>query len=70
MDLLHWWIHCYIAACYAHLGQIEPAKRAASQVLRLKPDFSIVDFERSEWWRDPVDVEHLKDGMCKAGLPE
>jgi tetratricopeptide (TPR) repeat protein len=68
MDLLHWWIHCYIAACYAHLGQIEPAKRAALEVLRLKPDFSIADFERSEWWQDPVDVEHLKDGMGRAGL--
>jgi adenylate cyclase len=70
IDLLHWWIHCYIAACYAHLGQIELAKRAASEVLRLKPDFSIGDFERSEWWRDPIDVEHLKDGMRKANLPE
>jgi TolB-like protein len=68
MDLLHWWIHCYIAACHAHLGSIELAKREASEVLRLKPHFSIVDFERSEWWRDPADLEHLKDGMRKAGL--
>jgi adenylate cyclase len=68
MDLLHWWIHCYIAACYAHLGRLELAKREAFEVLRLKPDFSIADFERSEWWRDPADLEHLEDGMRKAGL--
>jgi len=68
MDLLHWWIHCYVAACYAHLGQIELAKTVASEVLRLKPDFSIADFERSEWWREPADVEHLKEGMRRAGL--
>jgi TolB-like protein len=68
MDLLHWWIHCYIAACHAHLGRIGLAKGEASEVLRLKPDFSIVDFERSEWWRDPADLEHLEDGMRKAGL--
>jgi adenylate cyclase len=68
MDLLHWWIHCYIAACHAHLGRIELAKREASEVLRLKPDFSIADFERSEWWREPSDLEHIEDGMRKAGL--
>jgi adenylate cyclase len=68
MDLLHWWIHCYIAACHAHLGRIELAKREASEVLRLKPDFSIADFERSEWWRNPTDLEHVEDGMRKAGL--
>jgi tetratricopeptide (TPR) repeat protein len=68
MDLLHWWIHCYIAACHAHLGSVGLAEREASEVLRLKPDFSMSDFERSEWWRDPADLEHLRDGMRKAGL--
>lgn len=68
MDLLHWWIHCYITVCHAHLGRIEFAKREASEVLHLKPDFSIAAFERSEWWRDPADLEHIEDGMRKAGL--
>jgi TolB-like protein len=68
MDLLHWWIHCYIAACHAHLGRIELTKREVSEVLRLKPDFSIADFERSEWWRNPTDLEHVEDGMREAGL--
>jgi tetratricopeptide (TPR) repeat protein len=68
MDLQHWWIHGYIAACHAHLGSIERAKGEAAEVLRLNPDFSIADFERSEWWRDQADLEHLADGMRKAGL--
>lgn len=68
IDLLHWWMYCYLAICHAHLGQIELAQAAAEQLLRVKPDFSVADFERSEWWRDPADVEHLRDGIRKAGL--
>jgi hypothetical protein len=26
------------------------------------------DLERVEYWRDPADLEHLKDGVRKAGL--
>jgi tetratricopeptide (TPR) repeat protein len=68
MDMLHWWSHCYVAACNAHLGNREVAKRAVSEVLRLKPDFSMEDLERAENWRDPADLEHLKDGLRIAGL--
>ncbi|WP_192355664.1 adenylate/guanylate cyclase domain-containing protein [Mesorhizobium mediterraneum] len=68
VDHLHWWLHCYIASCQAHLGQIDQAKRSAADALRLKPDFAITDFARSEWWRDRSDLEHITDGMRKAGL--
>ena len=68
MDRLHWWSHCYVAACYAHLGMAELASRAAAEVLRLKPDFSIRDVERAEYWRDPADLEHLQVGLRKTGL--
>jgi TolB-like protein len=67
-DRLHWWMHCYIASCQAHLGRIDLAKIAAAEVLRLKPNFSMQDLERSEWWRETADLEHLKDGVRKAGL--
>jgi hypothetical protein len=46
----------------------EMATRAAAEVLRLKLDFSTQDVERAEFWRDPVDLEHLKDDLRKAGL--
>jgi adenylate cyclase len=68
IDLLHWWMYCYLAICHAHLGQIELAKDAAERLLQIKPDFTMADFERSEWWRDPADLEHLRAGLHKAGL--
>jgi adenylate cyclase len=66
--LWHWWLPCYIASCQAHLGKIDLAKESAADVLRLKPDFTITDFERAEWWRNQSDLEHITDGMRKAGL--
>jgi adenylate cyclase len=68
MDLLHWWTYCYIAACYAYPHESELAIRAAADVLRLKPDFTMQDLERAEYWRDPADLEHLKNGVRQAGL--
>jgi adenylate cyclase len=70
MDLLHWWTYCYIAACYSYRNEPELARRAAADVLRLKPDFTMQDLERAEYWRDPADLEHLKNGVLKAGLAQ
>ncbi|RWP95736.1 adenylate/guanylate cyclase domain-containing protein [Mesorhizobium sp.] len=69
MDLLHWWTHCYMVACHAHSGSEAAARADATELLRLKPDFVIDDLERSESYRDPADLEHLKAGLRKVELP-
>lgn len=63
-----YWVMSRIAACYAQLGRMEEAKAAAAEVLRMKPDFSIMRLRRSGWNNE--DVEHIRDGMRKAGLPD
>src|SRR5262249_24390009 len=71
MDLLHWWwSHCYLAASHALLGRLEPARKEVGEVLRLKPDFTMKDIERAEYWRDPVDFVRLMDGLRMAGLSD
>jgi adenylate cyclase len=65
-----WWCRCYLAACYAHLGMLEEARTHGAEVLRLKPDFSTTDIERTEPYQNSADVQHLEDGLRKAGLPE
>jgi hypothetical protein len=45
------------------------ARGYAAEILRIKPDFSVQDVERTEPFRDPADLEHLKDGLRKGGLP-
>jgi hypothetical protein len=47
---------------------VEEANSATAGVLRLKPDFSAASLRHVGW--DARDVEHLREGMRKAGLPE
>ena len=63
-----YWVLARLAACYAQLGCAEEAKAAAARVMLIKPDFAIHTVRRAGW--SPTDVEHVRDGMRKAGLPE
>jgi TolB-like protein len=56
-----------LAATYGQLGRKAEAAALAQEVLRIKPQYRISTFKRP--FR-PHDLEHLKDGLRKAGLPE
>jgi len=67
----HQYGHAFLAATYAQLGQSEGARAEVAEVLRLNPNYTIAgtqkqvsNFKRAE------DIEHLVDGLKKAGLPE
>jgi TolB-like protein len=57
-----------LAACYAQLGRKEEAAQTTAEILRLEPDFTISGQRTVSWGRG--DLEHLKEGMRKAGLPD
>jgi TolB-like protein len=64
----HIGMHMFEAACGGQLGRRETAAKALRSVLELRPDFA--DVARSifvKWW-NPEHVEHLIDGLRKAGL--
>jgi adenylate cyclase len=59
---------CWLAAAYAHLGEIDEARVQAAHVLRIDPDFVTTGYRKlAEFWR-PADVEHVIGGLRKAGL--
>ncbi len=62
--------HAEIASCHAQLGSEEKAKLHAAEVLRLKPDFSVIEFMQSLPFQENRDREHHREGLCKADLPE
>ena len=64
------WTHLNLACAYAQLGQLEEARAAAAQVLRINPGFTIESAKRFLAFKDPKDLEHHIDGVRKAGLPE
>lgn len=62
------WVLSRLAACYGQLGRKEEAAQATAEILRQKPDFTILGQRTATWGH--VDLERLREGMRKAGLPE
>ncbi len=57
-----------MAAAYGQLGEREAAAEAVQELLQLRPDFAaMARHEFAKWW-DPEYVEHLIEGLRKAGL--
>jgi adenylate cyclase len=67
---LPFWVHGFLAACYAITDRMEDARRHAAEVLRLAPNFSIVRLATKDPFKSEVDRQYLIDGLRKAGLPE
>jgi serine/threonine protein kinase/tetratricopeptide (TPR) repeat protein len=57
-----------LAATYGQLGELPSAHNAARELLAVRPDFAAVAREECGKWWDPELVEHLIDGLRKAGL--
>jgi len=62
--------HLYLAASYAMTERESEAKRAAAEVLRLNPKFTIRAYKAYLPARKRVDLERDLAAFRKAGLPE
>jgi TolB-like protein/Tfp pilus assembly protein PilF len=64
----HWGQHAALAWVYGQLGERESAGRALHRLLELRPDFAATARKSFERWWDLELVDHLIDGLRKAGL--
>jgi TolB-like protein len=65
----YFYTHTAIAAAAAQLGEHETARKAVRDLLALKPDFtSIARQEYGKWLGHGELLEHVLDGLRKAGL--
>jgi tetratricopeptide (TPR) repeat protein len=62
------WIQLILAAAHGQLGEIEAARTALHTLLALKEDFAQSGRRLMGKWFEPELVEHLTDGLRKAGL--
>jgi TolB-like protein/Tfp pilus assembly protein PilF len=60
--------HIVLAAAYGQLGQRDEASKAVQELLRLRPDIAKIARPALMMRFDPELVEHLIDGLRKAGL--
>lgn len=56
------------AATFGQLGQLDAAKQELRELLALRPDFATAARREFSKWYDSGRVEHLIDGLRKAGL--
>jgi tetratricopeptide (TPR) repeat protein len=59
-----------LAATYSQLGRVEDARRAAGELLKLNPEFSIERYSSRAPYRDKALLERYVEGLRLAGLPE
>jgi adenylate cyclase len=69
INMPNFWRRCVIvAAACAQLGEFEEAHKALQDLLRMKPDYAEFGPRFFSRWMLPEMVEHLTDGLRKAGL--
>ena len=64
------YVYRYLAACYAQIGRLAEARALASDSLRLQPAFTLHVWAQTEPYEFQADLDHMLDGLRKAGLPE
>jgi TolB-like protein/Tfp pilus assembly protein PilF len=67
------WTYFYLAACLAHLGRLDEARREVQAGLAVNPKFTIKRFLAARESDNPVFVaqhERVIEGMRMAGAPE
>jgi adenylate cyclase len=62
----YWLSHLGLAACYGLQGREEEARAAATEVLRIRPNFSIAKIKSP--YRDSTDKNRTLEVLRKAGL--
>ena len=65
--LMHWH-HAFLAATFAHAGRWAEAREALTAFMAARPDGSIAVVAAAEPYAAPALLEHLVDGLRKAGL--
>jgi adenylate cyclase len=60
----------FLAASYAQLGRAAEAEVTVKRVLVLDPEATVAKWAAQQPYNNPEDLEHYKDGLLKAGLPE
>jgi adenylate cyclase len=62
--------YAYLAACCVAIGEIDQAKFYVTELLRKKPDATVMHYKKSAIYKNDADSERFLDALRKAGLPE
>ena len=67
--LSHW--DClYVTASFGHLGRLEEARQTIDQYKSLRPALPLFGHALREPFKSKADLDHLLEGLRKAGLSD
>ena len=58
-----------LASCYGHLGRADDARAVWTELLKVNPDFSLMQRARVLPYKNPGDFQCIVEGLAKAELP-
>jgi adenylate cyclase len=64
------WLSFYIVASYGQLGRLEEARGQIAECRSLHPGVKLLQHAAHEPYKEQADLDHLLDGLRKAGLTE
>jgi tetratricopeptide (TPR) repeat protein len=64
------YVERYLAACYAQLGRLDEARTKATEALKREPCFTLRRYAVVDSYKSRADLDHMIEGLRKAGLPE
>lgn len=70
VGLRHPWTHAYLAAASAMAGRVDDAAEHMAAYCRLEPNRSVRRWAMFEPYMDQASLDHLLEGLRKAGLSE
>ncbi len=70
LRVTQWPGYACLASALGHLGRIEDAKKAMKELKDAQPQATVSFVKESAPVTDAGYVDHLLDGLRKAGLPE
>jgi len=65
---ISYWYYAILAMNYVRLGHIEKAQKAAAEVRRLFPEYSLEWDRQFSLYKDPVHLERQHEDLRKSGL--
>ncbi len=61
--------HAFVAACYGCLGDRTAAAAHVARLRELDPGFDLEKFLKTMHYANEPDLQHLREGLIKAGIP-
>jgi adenylate cyclase len=59
-----------LVIAYSQLNRLEEAQALVPEILKRRPKFSLKNFSKSLFYKDPAETERMLDALRKAGLPD